>query len=128
MFGSARCGNRIKCAAPSFTGVTFVPFTIADQSVVPSGNIKRKFGFPPPMLTYSFKSHLAQYRRLFMRLPHDQPRHRARLLDAMAGLLVELHRRGVFWGDCSLASTLFSRDGRASCDLAVQRPGRPRCT
>ncbi|MCV7227717.1 DUF4032 domain-containing protein [Mycolicibacterium komossense] len=53
-----------------------------------------------------------QYRRLFMRLPADQPRHRARLLDAMAGLLVELHRHGVFWGDCSLANTLFSRDGQ----------------
>ena len=53
-----------------------------------------------------------QYRRLFMRLPPDQPKHRARLLDALAGLLVELHRHGVFWGDCSLANTLFSRDGQ----------------
>jgi hypothetical protein len=53
-----------------------------------------------------------QYRRLFMRLPPDRPRHRARLLDAMAALLVELHRHGVFWGDCSLANTLFSRDGQ----------------
>jgi hypothetical protein len=53
-----------------------------------------------------------QYRRLFMRLPPDQPKHRARLLDAMAGLMVELHRHGVFWGDCSLANTLFSRDGQ----------------
>ncbi|MGD9622843.1 MAG: DUF4032 domain-containing protein [Mycolicibacterium sp.] len=53
-----------------------------------------------------------QYRRLFMRLPPDAPKHRARLLDAMAMLLVELHRRGVFWGDCSLANTLFSRDGQ----------------
>jgi len=53
-----------------------------------------------------------QYRRLFMRLPPDQPKHRARLFDAMAGLLVELHRHGVFWGDCSLANTLFSRDGQ----------------
>lgn len=53
-----------------------------------------------------------QYRRLFMRLPPDRPKHRARLLDAMAGLLVELHRHGVFWGDCSLANTLFSRDGQ----------------
>jgi hypothetical protein len=53
-----------------------------------------------------------QYRRLFMRLPPNRPRHRARLLDAMAGLLVDLHRNGVFWGDCSLANTLFSRDGQ----------------
>jgi hypothetical protein len=54
-----------------------------------------------------------QYRRLLMRMPRDSPEHLDRLLDAMAGLLVELHRNGVFWGDCSLANTLFSRDGQA---------------
>jgi hypothetical protein len=53
-----------------------------------------------------------QFRRLLIRLPPDRPRQRARLLDAMAGLLVELHRNGVYWGDCSLANTLFSRDGQ----------------
>jgi hypothetical protein len=53
-----------------------------------------------------------QYRRLLMRLSLDTPAHRERLLDAMASLLVDLHRNGVFWGDCSLANTLFSRDGQ----------------
>jgi hypothetical protein len=53
-----------------------------------------------------------QYRRLLMRIPPDAAKHRERLLDAMAGLLVDLHRNGVFWGDCSLANTLFSRDGQ----------------
>jgi hypothetical protein len=53
-----------------------------------------------------------QYRRLFQRLPR-MAKHRERLLDAMASLLVDLHRRGVFWGDCSLANTLFKRDGQA---------------
>jgi Domain of unknown function (DUF4032)/Lipopolysaccharide kinase (Kdo/WaaP) family len=53
-----------------------------------------------------------QYRRLFQRLPR-LARHRERLLDAMAILLVDLHRAGVFWGDCSLANTLFRRDGQA---------------
>jgi len=53
-----------------------------------------------------------QYRRLFMRLPLDSTKQRTRLLSAMAGLLVELHRAGVFWGDCSLANTLFVRDGQ----------------
>ena len=53
-----------------------------------------------------------QYRRLLMRLPPDQPKHRARLFDAMASLLVDLHRNGIYWGDCSLANTLFSRDGQ----------------
>ncbi len=53
-----------------------------------------------------------QYRRLLMRISPDMPKHRERLLDAMAGLLVDLHRNGVYWGDCSLANTLFSRDGQ----------------
>ncbi len=53
-----------------------------------------------------------QFRRLLMRLPPNRPLHRARLLDAMASLLVDLHRNGVYWGDCSLANTLFSRDGQ----------------
>jgi hypothetical protein len=53
-----------------------------------------------------------QYRRLLMRIPPNMAKHRERLLDAMASLLVDLHRSGVFWGDCSLANTLFSRDGQ----------------
>jgi hypothetical protein len=53
-----------------------------------------------------------QYRRLLMRIPPELTAHRERLLDAMATLLVDLHRNGVFWGDCSLANTLFSRDGQ----------------
>jgi hypothetical protein len=53
-----------------------------------------------------------QYRRLLMRISPDMPKHRDRLLDAMASLLVDLHRNGVYWGDCSLANTLFSRDGQ----------------
>ena len=53
-----------------------------------------------------------QYRRLLMRLPPDAAVHRARLFDAMASLLVDLHRNGIWWGDCSLANTLFTRDGQ----------------
>jgi hypothetical protein len=37
-------------------------------------------------------------------------RYRERLLDALAGLLVELHISGVYWGDCSLYNALFRRD------------------
>ncbi|HEX4251063.1 MAG TPA: DUF4032 domain-containing protein, partial [Pseudonocardia sp.] len=64
------------------------------------------------VLVTHFLSQSWQFRRLFLRLPPNRPKHRARLLDAMASLLVELHRHGVFWGDCSLANTLFSRDGQ----------------
>ena len=58
-------------------------------------------------LTRSF-----QFRRLFMRLPEGEHRYRDQLLDAMTGLLVDLHRMGFFWGDCSLANTLLMRDGQ----------------
>jgi hypothetical protein len=36
--------------------------------------------------------------------------YRAYLLDALAGLLLQLHLAGVFWGDCSLSNALFRRD------------------
>jgi len=52
-----------------------------------------------------------QYRRLLSRVPPGPGHLRDQLLDAMAGLLVDLHRGGVYWGDCSLANTLFRRDG-----------------
>ena len=52
-----------------------------------------------------------QYRRLLMRVPAGPGLYRDRLLDGMAWLLVDLHRAGVYWGDCSLANTLFRRDG-----------------
>ena len=63
------------------------------------------------ILVTKFLPHSLQYRRLMMRLPAGPGPHRDRLLDAMAFLLVDLHRSGVFWGDCSLANTLFRRDG-----------------
>jgi hypothetical protein len=63
------------------------------------------------ILATAYLSQSLQYRRLLMRLAPGPSRHRDRLLDAMAFLLVDLHRNGVFWGDCSLANTLFRRDG-----------------
>jgi tRNA A-37 threonylcarbamoyl transferase component Bud32 len=63
------------------------------------------------ILVTEFLAHSLQYRRLLMRLPPGPSGGRERLLDAMASLLVDLHRGGVYWGDCSLANTLFRRDG-----------------
>jgi hypothetical protein len=63
------------------------------------------------ILATEYLPHSLQYRRLLMRLPPGPSVHRDRLLDAMAFLLVDLHRNGVYWGDCSLANTLFRRDG-----------------
>ena len=64
------------------------------------------------ILVTEFLARSWQYRRLFQRLSPNG-KHRERLLDAMSSLLVDLHRAGVFWGDCSLANTLFERDGQA---------------
>jgi hypothetical protein len=63
------------------------------------------------ILVTEYLRHSMQYRRLLMRFRTVSPGYRERLLDAMALLLVDLHRGGVYWGDCSLANTLFRRDG-----------------
>jgi tRNA A-37 threonylcarbamoyl transferase component Bud32 len=63
------------------------------------------------ILMTEYLRHSMQYRRLLMRLRSANTAYRERLLDAMALLLVDLHRAGVYWGDCSLANTLFRRDG-----------------
>ena len=63
------------------------------------------------VLVTEYLRHSMQYRRLLMRLRAVSTGYRDRLLDAMALLLVDLHRGGVYWGDCSLANTLFRRDG-----------------
>ena len=51
------------------------------------------------------------YRSLFM--SESLERYRDYLLDAVAGLLVQLHLAGIYWGDCSLSNTLFRRDAGA---------------
>ncbi len=40
-------------------------------------------------------------------------RRRAQLLDAIAGLLVDLHLAGCYWGDCSLSNVLYRYDAGA---------------
>ncbi len=63
---------------------------------------------PGSVLITRFLDHSLPYHALFVggRLV----RYRQHLLDALAGLLVQLHLAGVFWGDCSLSNTLFLRD------------------
>ncbi|MGW8143457.1 MAG: DUF4032 domain-containing protein [Anaerolineales bacterium] len=51
------------------------------------------------------------YRSLFM--TRSLIRYRDHLLDAVAGLMVQIHLAGVYWGDCSLSNTLFRRDAGA---------------
>lgn len=51
------------------------------------------------------------YRAVFSQ--HLQPDTAARLIDALAVLLVRLHLLGFYWGDVSLSNTLFRRDAGA---------------
>ena len=60
------------------------------------------------VLITRYLDHSLPYHQLF--LQSMLSRYRSSLLDALAGLLVELHLAGVFWGDCSLFNALFLRD------------------
>ena len=60
------------------------------------------------VLVTRYLSYSLPYHSLF--LQSSLSRYRDHLLDAMAGLLVQLHLAGVYWGDCSLFNTLFLRD------------------
>jgi len=51
------------------------------------------------------------YRYLFISNAVD--RLQTHLLDAISGLLVQLHSNGFYWGDCSLSNILFRRDAGA---------------
>lgn len=53
------------------------------------------------------------YRSLLMGRGLTIPYLGERLLDALVVLLVRIHLRGFFWGDCSLSNTLFRRDAGA---------------
>ncbi len=84
--------------------------TLQLPAVLPLG-LAELPGRESAILVTEFLAHSLQYRRLLMRLPQGPSGGRDRLLDAMASLLVDLHRGGIYWGDCSLANTLFRRDG-----------------
>ena len=51
------------------------------------------------------------YRSLFISKAVEQ--FQTHLLDAISGLLVQLHSNGFYWGDCSLSNILFRRDAGA---------------
>jgi len=66
---------------------------------------------PTSVLITRYLEYAIPYRTLMM--TGSLGDYRKHLLDAMAGLLVQLHLRGVYWGDCSLSNTLFRRDAGA---------------
>lgn len=63
------------------------------------------------VLITRYLDHSIPYRSLFM--SGSLVRYREHLLDAISGLLVQLHLGGICWGDCSLSNTLFRRDAGA---------------
>ena len=89
-------------------------------AVVPIGHGSLNEGDTQAVVITQFLSHSLPYRNLF-----TQPNlayYRQFLLDAMAGLLVQLHLNGVFWGDCSLSNTLFRRDAGRRIEDRVKQP------
>jgi len=79
-------------------------------AVTPVGHLKTLLpgGRKAGVLITAYLDHSLPYRSLFMHT--SQESYRKHLLDAISGLLVQLHLAGVYWGDCSLSNTLFRQD------------------
>ena len=80
-------------------------FAVIDGRATPEGE-----HLPAALVTAHLKFSLP-YRALFTQVL--RPNTAARLVDALAVLLVRLHNVGFFWGDVSLSNTLFRRDAGA---------------
>ncbi len=79
---------------PAITPIGFIKFTRNEQ--------------PISVLISEYLDYSLPYSMLFE--SPDLHRYKESLLDAIAGLLVQLHLSGIYWGDCSLSNTLFRRD------------------
>jgi len=78
-------------------------------AVIPIGYVKTESGEGSlSVLITRYLDHSVPYRTLFK--SSSLMRYRNHILDAVSGLLVQLHLTGVYWGDCSLSNTLFRRD------------------
>jgi tRNA A-37 threonylcarbamoyl transferase component Bud32 len=84
-------------------------YTISIPCVQPVGYAltPRKSGDMSVLFTRYLEASIP-FRYLFISRMVDQ--FQTHLLDAIAGLLVQLHANGIFWGDCSLSNVLFRRD------------------
>jgi tRNA A-37 threonylcarbamoyl transferase component Bud32 len=81
-------------------------------SVKPIGyaTVRRDFNQSSVLFTRFLETSLP-YRSLFISKAVEQ--YQKHLLDAISGLLVQLHSNGFYWGDCSLSNILFRRDAGA---------------
>ena len=76
-------------------GYIFPPLLDNTSSILITRYLERSI----PFRTLFVQKHLINYRKY--------------LFDAIAGLLVQIHLAGIYWGDCSLSNTLFRRDAGA---------------
>ncbi len=77
--------------------------------VNPVGYVRTRHGEEETgVLITRYLDYSLPYHHLFMQPGLE--RYRRHLLDALAGLLVQVHLTGVYWGDCSLSNALFRRD------------------
>lgn len=79
-------------------------------AVRPAGLVTRQSDGAGVLVT-AYLEHSVPWRTLLSNLPDGGGQHWPQVTEATAVFLVELHRRGVFWGDCSLSNLLFLRDG-----------------
>lgn len=97
--------------------------------VIPVGHLTtHKAQYNASVLITRYLDRSLPYRSLFMRSSLEH--YRDHLLDAVSGLLVQLHLAGIFWGDCSLSNVLFRRDAGTlqaylvDAETAEAHPGR----
>ena len=81
-------------------------------TAIPVGIIEGRYPDPgaerSATLITRYLEHTFSYQELLQ--GHGFGARREQMLDAFAGLLVELHLAGCFWGDCSLANVLYRYD------------------
>lgn len=81
-------------------------------TAIPVGIIEGRYPDPgaerSAALITRYLEHTFSYQELLQ--GHGFGARREQMLDAFAGLLVELHLAGCFWGDCSLANVLYRYD------------------
>ncbi|MGY6499596.1 MAG: DUF4032 domain-containing protein [Acidimicrobiales bacterium] len=82
---------------------------VVEAVAVASGRVAADGEPLPAVLVTRFLDYSLPYRYLYAQ--QGVQAFRGPLLRAMVVLLVRIHLRGFFWGDCSLSNTLFRRDG-----------------
>lgn len=86
--------------------------TFTHRAAVPAGLVERTWldphDEPSAAVITRYVEHAFPYRRLVS--GNGFGGRRSQMLDSVAGLLVELHIAGCYWGDCSLSNVLYRFD------------------